>query len=460
MGSKVFSLILLPTLKCNADCDYCFEDKTNDSLSLERLQVLIDKVLDHLVERDIPGLLINWQGGEAMTLPPSWFVQAHELIGEAAAARGRSVTHGLQTNMIGYSPKWNDVIRDMFGNSVGTSLDYPNLYRRRLGQDVTDYNAVWTKNVRLARDAGIDVQVISVPNAKTLEIGAERFYSYLVDELDVRSFQVNTPFPGGEANLVKRLMPLETDALARFFTELAEIWLERGYDAGVRVGPFDELLAYFSGAQALLPCIWTDDCANHIISIDARGNVAQCDCWVTSYPDYWFGNIFESGSLGEMLAQSAVVERFHQRPMVLVQRDCISCDYLSLCHGGCPVRTYTVHGTLFEKDPHCSFHAYPVASQSGAWWIASSLAHDGVRPRPVAKPRAGELCRTPGGPPHYAKRVILLSMGALGANRIGMVLSTSPCSATWPAPRRVWPVRQLSAPPAVNSVRHVVGGSL
>ncbi len=372
MGSKVFSLILLPTLKCNADCDYCFEDKTNDRLSLERLQVLIDKVLDHLVEKDIAGLMIHWQGGEAMTLPPSWFSQAHALIREAATARGRSVTHGLQTNMIGYSPKWDGVIGEMFDNSVSTSLDYPNLYRRRRGQDVTDYNAVWTDNVRLARNAGIDVQVISVPNAATLEIGAERFYSYLVDELDIRSFQVNTPFPGGETNLVKRLLPLDTGALARFFVELAEVWLERGYESGVRVGPFDELLAYFSGGQAVLPCIWTDDCANHIISIDARGNVAQCDCWVTSYPDHWFGNIFECESLGELLAQSAIVERFHQRPMVLVQRDCIACDYLAVCHGGCPVRTFTVHGTLFEKDPHCELYKTLFGHMAGA---AARLAH-------------------------------------------------------------------------------------
>lgn len=356
MGSKVFSLILLPTLKCNADCDYCFEDKTNDRLSLDHLQVLIDKVLDYLVEKDIARLMIHWQGGEAMTLPPSWFAQAETLIGASAAARGRSVTHGLQTNMIGYSPKWDGVIRGMFGNSVSTSLDYPNLYRRRRGHDVTDYNAVWTRNVHLARGAGIDVQVISVPNTATLNIGAERFYSHLVDELGIRSFQVNTPFPGGEDNLVKRLLPLDTDALARFFAALAEVWLERGYEEGIRVGPFDELLAYFMGRKALLPCIWTDDCANHIVSIDARGNVAQCDCWVTSYPDYWFGNIFAGESLGEMLAQSSVVERFHQRPMALVQGDCIACDYLAICHGGCPVRTFTVHGTLFEKDPHCTLY--------------------------------------------------------------------------------------------------------
>jgi radical SAM protein with 4Fe4S-binding SPASM domain len=356
MAPRAFSLILLPTLKCNADCDYCFEDKTNDRLSLDRLLVLIDKVLDYLVARDIGGLTIHWQGGEVMTLPPSWFLRAYALIGKATATRAIVATHWLQTNMIGYSPKWNDVIREMFGNRVSTSLDYPNLYRRRRGCDATDYNAVWARNVSLARAAGIEVQVIAVPNAATLEIGAARFYSHFVDTLDIRSFQVNTPFPGGTSNSAKGLLPLGGEALARFYIELAEIWLERGYRSGVRVGPFDELLAYFSGTPAVLPCIWTDDCANHILSIDARGNVAQCDCWVASYPDYRFGNIFECASLGEMLATSQVLERFHQRPMALVDRDCIACDYLALCHGGCPVRAFSVYGTLFEKDPHCTLY--------------------------------------------------------------------------------------------------------
>ena len=36
--------------------------------------------------------------------------------------------------------------------------------------------------------------------------------------------------------------------------------------------------------------------------------------------------------------------------------DCIECDVLSLCHGGCPVRTYSVEHTIFEKDPHCGLY--------------------------------------------------------------------------------------------------------
>jgi radical SAM protein with 4Fe4S-binding SPASM domain len=351
-----FSLILLATNQCNAACDYCFEDLTRDRLSLERLQVIVDKVLDHMDEHQIAALTIHWQGGEAMLLPPRWYEQAFALVREAAAARGKRVEHGLQTNMLAYSPEWNGVISEMFGNSLSTSLDYPNLHRKVSGRGPEHYDALWARKVRMAREAGIDVKVISVLNQGTLDIGAERFYTYFVDELGVTDFQINTPFPGGEANAVKQNLSLDVSELARFHCELADIWLERGHQHDVRIGPFDQLLEYFSHRDAYLPCIWGQNCADEFIAIDARGHVAQCDCWVTSYPDQRFGNIFESGSLSELLRNSPARQRFNERPVKLMQEDCLQCDYLAMCHGGCPVRTYSVHKSLFEKDPYC--HLY------------------------------------------------------------------------------------------------------
>jgi len=316
-----FSLILLSTLQCNADCEYCFENKTDDRLTLDRLGEMIRKVLDYMVEKSLRSLTIYWQGGEAMLLPPGWYEQAHELIQREAEARDKQVFHSLQSNMLAYSARWNPVIASMFGNSVGTSLDYPNLHRKLLGQGPESYNEIWGRRVREARAAGIAVQV------------------------------------------------------------LAEVWLERGHRQGIKVGPFDALLQHFSHEPTTLPCIWGDNCANALVSIDARGYVAQCDCWVTSYPDYHYGNIFESESFGELLRASPARQKFNERPIHLIQRDCLSCDYLSLCHGGCPVRTYTVHGSLFEKDPYCELYKTLFGRMERA---AQELAREAVAARGVA----------------------------------------------------------------------------
>jgi uncharacterized protein len=376
MKGNHFSLILLSTNQCNAACDYCFEDKSDSRLSVARLQIIIDKVLDHMDIDGIESLTVHWQGGEAMLLPPDWYAAVHEKIGQAAADRGKRVDHGLQTNLLNYGPKWNPIIGEMFGNSISTSLDFPNLHRRMPGRDPEHYSTLWTRKFHQARTAGIDVKLISVPNQSTLACGAERFYEHLVGELGVSDFQINTPFPGGEANAIKQGMPLDIEDLTRFHVELADIWLTRGYREGIRIGPFDTLLDYFSHHDACLPCIWGQNCADEFISIDARGNVGQCDCWVTSYPEYCFGNIFDDGRLTDLLRTSSARRQFLDRPLRLVQKDCIECDYLTLCHGGCPVRTYTVRGTLFEKDPYCLLYKTIFRHMEQA---AARLSHSATR---------------------------------------------------------------------------------
>src|SRR5262249_54735323 len=94
-----FSLILLPTNKCNVACEYCFEDKTDNFMSIERLSVVIEKLLDHMERKAVAAMTIYWQGGEVMLLPPVWFERAQGLIWKAANARGKRIDHSLQLNM-------------------------------------------------------------------------------------------------------------------------------------------------------------------------------------------------------------------------------------------------------------------------------------------------------------------------------------------------------------------------
>src|SRR5512139_2447329 len=84
MNGSSFSVILLPTLRCNADCDYCFEKKSEHHLTLDKLSVVVQKVMDHLEQDHVETLSIYWQGGEVMTLPPAWFEEANGIIHEIA----------------------------------------------------------------------------------------------------------------------------------------------------------------------------------------------------------------------------------------------------------------------------------------------------------------------------------------------------------------------------------------
>lgn len=357
MSSRTFSVILLPTSECNVACDYCFEHKEPHRLSSVLVPLLTKRLLDHMEHEGIEECEIYWQGGEAMIMGPAWFASAGDVMNRAAAARGRVFTHFLQTNLISYSAAWNDVLHGMFNGSLGTSMDFPNAHRKLFKGGAEAYTRLWTQRLHEARAAGIKVGVIAVLHQASLDAGPERFYRYYADELGLDDFQVNTPFPGGPANHVEGGFTLDTGELAEFLRGLFDVWMARGYDAGVSLGPFDALIHHFTGAPARLPCIWKENCSNQFISVDSKGTVAQCDCWVTSYPEYFFGNVFQEPDLTRMLRTSRARREFVERPKHLVENeDCLSCRFLSICHGGCPVRTYSALGTMLAKDPYCEVY--------------------------------------------------------------------------------------------------------
>lgn len=357
MNGRVFSVILLPTSACNVACDYCFEKKEAHRLAPALVPLLTRRLLDHMEREGIPECEIYWQGGEAMLMGPAWFADAGELMDGAAAVRGLRFSHYLQTNLIRYSPAWNSVVHGMFKGSLGTSMDFPNVHRKLFRGGATAYTALWTQRLQEARAAGIKVGVIAVLHQASLEAGPEAFYRYFTEELGLDDFQVNTPFPGGPANDGEHWMALDDTKLAEFLTGLFDLWMERGYDSGVSLGPFDALIDHFTGQPARLPCIWKENCSNQFISVDSKGTVAQCDCWVTSYPDSWFGNLFREPDLTRMLRTSPARRAFGERPKYLVEHeDCLSCRFLSICHGGCPVRAYSALGQMLAKDPYCEIY--------------------------------------------------------------------------------------------------------
>jgi radical SAM protein with 4Fe4S-binding SPASM domain len=354
MSGRPFSLILLPTLECNVACDYCFEEKAKIRLSHDQVAGLTASILDHMEAVGSEHAEIYWQGGEALLLGPAWYERTHEVMGRAAAARGRSFRHYLQSNLIGYGPHWNPVIRAVFGGSVGTSMDYPNDHRRLKNGSTQRYTQIWLDAVREARAAGIDVGVIAVLHGGSLRVDPAEFLAFFTDQAQLTDIQVNLPFPGGPSQGGETLDPT---ALSAFLIGLLDAWVEHGFDRGLRLGPFDQLVEAYTGRPARLPCIWQPNCANEFITIDARGNVALCDCWVTSYPEHRFGNVCESTGLSALLGASEARQAFLARPEHLIaDEDCGTCPHLALCHGGCPVRAFAATGTILARDPYCEVY--------------------------------------------------------------------------------------------------------
>ena len=105
MRDRSFSVILLPTAQCNVACDYCFEHKDPLRLSAEQVELLTERLLDHMDWEDIAECEIYWQGGEALLMGPSWYLETKAIMETAAAKRGRQFVHYLQTKLRRNTPR-------------------------------------------------------------------------------------------------------------------------------------------------------------------------------------------------------------------------------------------------------------------------------------------------------------------------------------------------------------------
>jgi hypothetical protein len=170
-------------------------------------------------------------------------MRAQDIIENLTRPRGKQIVNRIQSNLLGYRVEWNTVIWEMFRNHMGTSLDYPNLYRRVVGQGPETYNQLWLDRFQEAAANRIDIAVISIPNYASFELGAAAFYSYFFNEIGLTSLQLNTAFPGGLPNAAKSNFPLAPEKASQFYMELIDLWLERGYSNGIYIRPFDVLIS-------------------------------------------------------------------------------------------------------------------------------------------------------------------------------------------------------------------------
>ena len=301
MPRDSFSVLISPTYRCNADCEYCFENKTSDMMTLGEFELLFQRISDYLRQQDVSNLTIYWVGGEIFVMDPEWLLRAHDMIRDRAEKAGITVQNLLQSNLVAYGPRWRTVVAEMFNNSLGSSLDFPNLYRKLAGGTPDTFNQKWYRKLEEAKEAGIQVGIIALIHDGTLSAGAEQFYSYYVEDLGVTRFQINTPYPGGHPTPVKQGFPLDNDLLSAFYSDLFDLWMRRGRPEGISIGPLDELVDYFLTGENRLSCIWGENCANSFIGVSPKGDVGQCEGWVASYPDHVYGNLFTSCNLVDIM---------------------------------------------------------------------------------------------------------------------------------------------------------------
>jgi hypothetical protein len=90
--------------------------------------------------------------------------------------------------------------------------------------------------------------------------------------------------------------------------------------------------------------------------VDSKGTVAQCDCWVTSYPSLFSAMSFRDPDLTQMLRHQPARLSFVDGQSTSSNTRTASMPLPFHLPRRLPVRTYSALGTMLAKDPYCEVY--------------------------------------------------------------------------------------------------------
>jgi radical SAM protein with 4Fe4S-binding SPASM domain len=343
------TLILKATEACNSNCSYCDvvrKKGSGSTMSLELLETVFRRIGEFLEEVPEESIDLLWHGGEPLAVGPGFFEKALSFQEKYCPGTRDRIRHSIQTNMTLFDTGFMETFRKLGLRSLGTSFD-PEPHVRGFGPgiDTAAYNKEFMRGVRLAEENGFDWGMIYVATRKSLE-DPKGVFLYLTNMLLTGGININPVLIYDEA---RKDIAISPEEFVEFLGAVFPLWWEHR-DRYPQVDPFRSLVDTIIGKGMSLSCVDSGDCAYHHINVAPDGSCSQCgrsaDWGLLDY-----GNVADR-SLKQILADPQR-EQFVERLGVLRKTDCAGCRFWEICHGGCPLDSWSVHKDFMHKSEWC-----------------------------------------------------------------------------------------------------------
>jgi|GEM_PF-337551 len=400
------TMIFKPTEACNGNCIYCDvvrKEVTGDNtLSLERLELLFVRINEFLEARPQERFQLIWHGGEPLILGPDYYEKAYRFQETHCADTKGRISHEIQSNMTLFSPKFVEIFKKLGITKVSTSYDpIPNI--RGLGKTIDSeaYNKNFLKGIRALEEAGLNWAMIYVVTRFSLEKPLDLFY-FLTNFTPDGSVMFNPVYFFERQPMDLAITP---DEFVDFLGEIFKVWWPHR-DRYPTIQPFYSLVRTIVEGQPSLICGESGACADTHISLGPSGTLSQC-----GRSSDW--NLIKLGSLDDTTLEEAFAaegkQTLRDRQSVVCEGDCAVCRFWDICHGGCPLDAMADTGSFMNKSPLCVVkrrfieeYLEPITGvryEPGEKKEAAAPSHPGTRPprpmRPYMPPPPPERI-TPG----------------------------------------------------------------
>lgn len=336
----ISTVIIKPTKGCNADCSYCCAPP--DGAPKWDLATF-KTVFDALEPRLNPAAVLIWHGGEPMLLGPNFYRDALNYTREKLPR----IRFSMQSNILGYNPRWNEVFRDVFAGSISTSWD-PDESCRTLKGSASLYSRLYHDKMDQILSDGWRPKVISTISEDTAHLAQDVYERAISNDAQGKTYdiRINYRYPAGRAEGEgPAILP------ATYASTLLDLYDQWIHDApGFLITPLDQMFLKVTGAE-LARCPWSMGCTGKIIGLEPNFDVYNCGEFADLGGDeFKFGNLITDGidNCLKSPAAHALSMRQFKHP-----ESCKSCIHYIECEGGC-MRDSALFGRgLYGKFYYC-----------------------------------------------------------------------------------------------------------
>lgn len=328
---------------CNLACDYCYYSRCKGRPGkIDRIDdSILEKFIIEYMEIKRGAVPFAWQGGEPLLAGLDFFEKVVYLQAKHAP-KNTVISNSIQTNGTLIKKEWAEFFKK-YNFLVGVSIDGPehiNDQRRVTGSGKGSFQAIMN-GIQYLRNEDVDFNILTVLHENNIHQARELMDFYQEEGFDHIQFIPCMDFKAQNINEPSKYL-ITPKEYGDFLCEVFDIWFNDGYPE-VSIRFFENMLAVFLNQEAE-GCIHRETCPKTVI-FEQNGDAYPCDFYI--HEEYLLGNIGQDTL--ESIVNHEKMELFYEKKPNLPDQ-CKSCEFLNLCHGGCPRNR---QGTASETEYFC-----------------------------------------------------------------------------------------------------------
>jgi len=329
--NKISNIIIAPTLRCNANCYYCFLRNSNKK---DMDFVTADSVINYLVNNWNGNLLnISWFGGEPLLAEKIIDHFSLELTKHEVKYESKIITNGLliTPSILDKAKKhWNTQLVQISIDAIGDEYNKIKNYEKTKGSN--PFNMI-LDNLMCSLESGISVRVRintdPVNTAKSIDLMHFLHKKYSM----FANFKAYFAPIDMVSEIVKPIAHSHKNITKHPYIQLLDVERELGFCKGNQRGEEENFIFDANGLLTSLKIYPnTTNCyasCPNVFSIDPLGDLYKCHRILGR------GDNFSCGNIKTGIVKNNIHDFFCSTTPSLAE--CHECKLMPICQGGCKV---------------------------------------------------------------------------------------------------------------------------